>query len=166
MEDHHRHVAATGCSRFQSQQHLMEHRCTFRTTSKPIELAYMPTESIFQPEHSNTKHSIVLEDAHIPQDTKEGLASLLKGEFNSVISKSAMDVGKTNLFQMDTPTAGLPVAYKPYPIPLKYQKFVDEDITLLENVGCISKSLSPWVTPVIILPKMSDPLTLIRNNLV
>ena len=52
----------------------------------------------------------------------------------------------------------LPVACKPYPIPLKYQKLIDEEIKQLENAGCRSKSLSPWTTPVIIVPKMSDPL--------
>ena len=36
----------------------------------------------------------VLEDVHILQDAKDGLASLLKGEFNSIISKSPMDVGR------------------------------------------------------------------------
>ena len=67
-----------------------------------------------------------------------------------------MDVGRTNLFQI--PTTGPPIAHKPYPIPLKYQKFMDEEIRLLENAGCISKSLCPWATPVIIAPKKPDPL--------
>ena len=39
-----------------------------------------------------------------------------------------------------------------------YQKFIDEEIMLLEILGCISKSLSPGVTPVIIVPKNQDPL--------
>ena len=67
-----------------------------------------------------------------------------------------MNVGRTNLFQMDIPSVGLPVVCKPYPIQLKYQKFVHEEIKLLENAGSISKSLSPWATPVIIVPKKPD----------
>ena len=59
---------------------------------------------------------------------------------------------------MDIPAAGPPVVCKPYPIPLKYQKCIHEEIKLLENAGCISKSLSPWPTPVIIEPKKPDPL--------
>ena len=34
-------------------------------------------------------------------------------------------------------------------------KFIDEEIHLLEDAGCISKSLSPWAMPVIIVPKNS-----------
>ena len=66
-------------------------------------------------------------------------------------------MGRTNLFQIDIPTTGLPVAHKAYPSPLKYQKFVKEEMKLLENAGCISKSLSPWAIPVIIIPKTPDP---------
>ena len=100
---------------------------------------------------------MVLEDAHIPQEAKNGMPSLLEREYYSIISKSPTDVRRTNLFEMDIPTMGLPVVCKPHPILLKYQKFVDEEIKLLENAGCISKSLSPCAAPVIIVPKKSDP---------
>ena len=52
------------------------------------------------------------------------------GGYNSIISKSPMDVGRTNLFQVDIPTAGLPITHKLYPIPLKYQNFIDEEISI------------------------------------
>ena len=100
----------------------------------------MLPESGFQLEHNINKNSTVLEDAHIMQEAKDGLSSLLEGENNNIISKSPIDVGRTNLFHMDIPKSRLPVACKHYPIPLKYQKFVDEEIKLLENASCISKS--------------------------
>ena len=53
---------------------------------------------------------------------------------------------------MGIPTTGPPIAQKPYPILLKYQKFIDEEIRLLENAGGISKSLSPFEAPVIKVP--------------
>ena len=59
---------------------------------------------------------------------------------------------------MDVPTAGLPIACKPYLIPLKYHKLVDEGISLLENAGCILTSLGPWAAPPLIVPKKLDPL--------
>ena len=59
---------------------------------------------------------------------------------------------------MDIPTAGLPIACKPYQIPLKYQRLVNEKIRLLGNAGCMFLSLSPWTAPVIIVPKRPDPL--------
>ena len=42
--------------------------------------------------------------------------------------------------------------------PIKYQTFANKEIRLLENEGCISKSLSPWATLVIIVPEKPDPL--------
>ena len=49
--------------------------------------------------------------------------------------------------------AGPKVVQKRYPTMLKYHTFVDEEITLLENAGCMSKSLSLWTASVIIVPK-------------
>ena len=86
-------------------------------TNNPVELPCMPPKSHFQLEYSNTKHSIVLQDAHIPQEARDGLSFLLEGEYNSIISKSPTDMGRTNLFEMDIPTVGLTIAHKPYPIP-------------------------------------------------
>ena len=37
-----------------------------------------------------------------------------------------MDVGRTNLFQVDNPTVGLPIAHKLYVIPLKYQNLINK----------------------------------------
>ena len=91
------------------------------TKNKSAKLLCMPPKSSFQPEHNISRHSILLEDAHITQEDKDGLASLLEGEYSSSIYKSPTDVGRTNFFQMDIQTAWLPIAQKPYPILLKYQ---------------------------------------------
>ena len=122
-------------------------------TNKPAELPCTLTKL----EHNINKHSVVLEDAHMLQEAKDGLSSLPEGEYNKIISKLHTDVVGTNLFKMDIPSMGLPVAHKPCPILLKYQKFVSEEIKLLENTGCISKCLSLWATPVITVPKKPDP---------
>ena len=65
---------------------------------------------------------------------------------------------------MDILTTGLPIACKLYNILLKYKKFVDKDIRLLENADCISKSLSLWAAPVIIVPKKPNPLNLQKQQ--
>ena len=77
-----------------------------------------------------------------------------------------MDVGRTNFFQMDNPTVGLPVACKPYPFPLKYQKYVNEEIKQLENASCIMKIVSLWAVPVITVPKKQGPQTPVNNSFI
>ena len=58
---------------------------------------------------------------------------------------------------MDPPTTVPPVASKPYTIPLKYESFIDDEIKLLEDAGCISKSISDWASPICIVKKKPDP---------
>ena len=87
------------------------------------------------------------------------LSSLLENEFDSIISKYSTDVGMASLFKMDIPTTGPPTACKPYPILIKYQKFIDQNIKLLENAGCISKSSRPLADIIIIVCKKARFLT-------
>ena len=48
---------------------------TAKTANSPMELSFLLSESSFQPEHSKKKHSIVLQDAHILHEAKDGLSS-------------------------------------------------------------------------------------------
>ena len=82
---------------------------------------------------------------------------MLTSKFRGIISKSPTDFGRTNSIEMDLPTTGPPVSTKPYIIPLKYKSFVNEEIKLLEDAGCISKSLSDWASPICIMKKKPDP---------
>ena len=82
---------------------------------------------------------------------------MINTQFACIAPQSSTDFGRTNLVEMDLPTTGLPVASKPYTIPLKYKLFVDEEIKLLEDAGCISKSISDWASPICIVKKKPDP---------
>ena len=82
---------------------------------------------------------------------------MLTSKFTGIISKSLADFGRTNLIEIDLPMTGPPVSTKPYTLPLKYKSFVDEEIKLLKDAGCIFKSLSDWVSPICIMKKKLDP---------
>ena len=41
------------------------------------------------------------------------------------MSQNVTDIGRTNLIKLDIPTEDLPIALKPYTVPLKYHEFVD-----------------------------------------
>ena len=101
----------------------------------------MPPELSFKPEQNYPKQLILLHDAQIPQEAKDKCSSLLEGDYNSSVSKSTMDVGRTNPFQMDIPTAGLPSTHKPYPIPLKYQNFIGKEIWLCHRARQLLSTL-------------------------
>ena len=50
-----------------------------------------------------------------------------------------------------------PIASKPYTLPLKYYDWVQREIETLEKAGIIERSISPWASPVVIVPKKSTP---------
>ena len=49
------------------------------------------------------------------------------------------------------------MASRPYSIPLKYRDFVDEEIQQLENTGIISRFMSDWASPILVVPKKPMP---------
>ena len=103
--------------------------------------------------HNSNKSPIQLQDANVPLEMQHKLNTMLTDKFAEIISKSPRDFGKTNLIGMDLLTTGPPVSTKPYTIPLKYKAFIDEEIKLLEDARCISKSLSNWASPICIMKK-------------
>ena len=83
---------------------------------------------------------------------------MLESRFGSIISRSSTDVGRTKLHTLDVQvTEGSPVFMKQYTIPLKYQNFIDNETKRLEEAGLISRSLSNWSAPCMVVPKKQDP---------
>ena len=121
-------------------------------------LPAFPKHSNFQIHaNDNSKPAIMLQDADIPQDIRDKLNHMINTEFACIVSKSSTNFGRTNLVEMDLHATGLSVASKPYTIPLKHKSFVDDEIKLLKDTGCISKSISNWTSPICIVKKKPDP---------
>ena len=107
--------------------------------------------------HDSNKSPIQLQDVNVPLEIQQKLNTMLNSKCTGIISKSPTDIGRPNLIEMDLLTTGPPVSTKPYTIPLKYKSFVDEEVKLLDDAGCISKSLSDWASPICIIKKKPDP---------
>ena len=88
---------------------------------------------------------------------------MVNTEFTYIVSKSSTDFGRRNLVEMDLPSTDLPVTSKPYTIPLKYKSFIGNEIKLMEDAGCISKSLNDWASPICIVKKQT-PANQISHN--
>ena len=50
-----------------------------------------------------------------------------------------------------------PVSSRPYTLALKHHQWVQEEIETLECAGVITKSMSPWASPIVVVPKKSQP---------
>ena len=112
---------------------------------------------IKSPAEVEAHRKVDLEDKVIREDTKVQFNELCDC-FKDIISQGSDDIGKTLLVEMDIDTGDSPpIASKPYTLPLKHFDWVQKEITTLERAGIITKSISPWASPVVIVPKKSAP---------
>ena len=86
-------------------------------------------ETNLQIEANKKDHErIKMQEADVPEEAKGKLNTLLEGKYNDIVSKSATDISRTNLIELDIPTEGSCVSCRPYSIPLKYRDFIDKEI--------------------------------------
>ena len=100
---------------------------------------------------------VELEDADIKDATRVSFKALCEQQ-HEAFSKNNKDIGHTQLIEMEIDTGdSLPVTQSPYTLPLKHYNWVRQEIETLEKSGVIERSLSRWVSPVIVVPKKSAP---------
>ena len=65
---------------------------------------------------------------------------------------------------MDIDTADHPsICQKPYTLALKHYEGVQKEVEQLERTGIITRSVSPWASPIMIVPKKLAPDELTRR---
>ena len=50
-----------------------------------------------------------------------------------------------------------PVCQRPYNLPLKHREWVQKELETLERAGVIVRSISPWASPIVVVPKETEP---------
>ena len=111
----------------------------------------MASNFIKSPPEVEAHRKVDLKDKKIKEETRQEF-----NQFDDIISKGSDDIGKTLLVKMDIDTGDSPpIASKPYTLSLKHYDWVQKEITTLERAGIITKSISPWASQVVIVPKKS-----------
>ena len=112
---------------------------------------------IASPADIETHREIKLKDADVEPEQRQQFEDLCN-EFDDVFSKDSTDLGRTPLLTMDIDTGDHPpVTQRPYSLALKHVEWVREEIEKLEQAGVISRSMSPWANPIVIVPKKTAP---------
>ena len=129
----------------------------FRNSTPRTGKSIIDSDLVFSPPQVTEHCGVELKDQEICQETKDRFEKLKK-QYPEVFSLSSQDIGCTNLVTMyvdmgDSP----PLCQKPYTLPLKHYSWVQQEIKTLECVGIIKKSISPWVGPIVMVPKKSAP---------
>ena len=100
---------------------------------------------------------VQLQDKDIKTDIRQKFEELCE-EYREAFSKNNEDIGRTKLVKMDIDTGDSPpVSSRPYTLPLKHYEWVQREIESLECAGVITKSMSKWASPIVIVPKKSAP---------
>ena len=98
-----------------------------------------------------------LQDADITPGTRSAFDALCE-KYPKVFSKGNEHIGRTQLVTMDIDMGDSPpVSSRPYTLALKHHRWVQEEIETLERAGVITKSMSPWASPIVMVPKKSQP---------
>ena len=115
---------------------------------------------ITSPADVDTHRKVKLQDAKVLEKYKEEFEKLCE-EYNDIFSKDSSDIGKTPLITMEIDTGDSPlVCQRPYNLPLKHIDWVQKELDTLEKAGVITRSVSPWASPIVIVPKrtaMGEP---------
>ena len=102
-------------------------------------------------------HKVQLQDKDIATDIRQKFKELCE-EYGEAFSKNNEDISRTKLVKMDIDTGDSPpVSSRPYTLHLKHYEWVQREIESLECAGVITKSMSKWASPIVIIPKKSAP---------
>ena len=112
---------------------------------------------ITSPADVDTHRKVKLQDAEVLNKYKIEFEKLCE-EYDDIFSKDSSDIGKTPLITMEIETGDSPpVCQRPYNLPLKHIDWVQKELNTLEKAGVITRSVSPWASLIVIVPKRTAP---------
>ena len=112
---------------------------------------------ITSPADIDVHRKVELQDADISEEHQNAFKELCK-EFNDIFSVDSSHIGKTPLVEMEIDTRDSPpITQKPYTLPLKHAEWVQKELEILEKAGVIVRSVSPWASPIVVVPKRTAP---------
>ena len=112
---------------------------------------------ITSPADIEVHQKVELQDAYITEAQQNAFKELCD-EFKDIFSIDSSDIRKTPLLEMEIDTGNSPpITQKPYTLPLKHTTWVQKELEILEIAGVIVRSVSPWASPIVIVPKRTAP---------
>ena len=127
-------------------------------TQAKYKMPIIPLDNAFitSPADVPGPRKVDLQDADITPGTRSAFDALCE-KYPKVFSKGNEDIGRTQLVTMDIDTGDSPpISSRPYTLALNHYRWVQEEIETLERAGVITKSMSPWASPIVMVPKKSQ----------
>ena len=123
----------------------------YKLPAVPIDNAFLTS-----PADIPGPRKVDLQDADTKPTTRSAFDALCE-KYPTIFSRGNEDIGRTQLITMDIDTGDSPpVSSRPYTLALKHHQWVQSEIETLERAGVITKSMSPWASPIVVVPKKSQ----------
>ena len=118
-----------------------------------VEKMNIEKKFITSPADIDVHRKVELQDAEISDEHRQAFKDLCT-EFNDIFSTDSGDIGKTPLLEVEIDTGDSPpITQKPYTLPLKHTEWVQRELEILEKAEVIVRSVSPWASPIVVVPK-------------
>ena len=112
---------------------------------------------ITSPVDIEVHRKVELQDTDISEEHQNAFKELCD-EFKDIFLVDSSDIGKTSLVEMAIDMGeSPPITQKPYTLPLKHAEWVQKELEILEKAGVIVRSVSPWASPIVVVPKRTAP---------
>ena len=96
---------------------------------------------------------VELQDAEVTEAQQTAFKELCN-EFKDIFSTDSSNIRKTPLIEMEVDTGDSPpITQKPYTLPLKHATWMQKELEILEKAGVIVRSVLPWASPIVVVPK-------------
>ena len=120
-----------------------------------MEIPFESNEKKFinSPADIDVHRKVDLQDAEITREHQEAFQELCN-EYKDIFSTDSSYIGNTPLIEMEIDMGDSPpITQKPYTLPLKHAAWVQKELEILEKVEVIVRSVSPWASPIVVVPK-------------
>ena len=124
---------------------------------RKITLENTEKKFITSPADIDVHRKVELQDAEVTEAQQNAFKELCD-EYKDIFSTDSSNIGKTPLIEMEIDTCDSPpITQKPYTLPLKHATWVQKELEILEKAGVIVRSVSPWASPIVVVPKRTAP---------
>ena len=120
---------------------------------RKITLENIEKKFITFPVDIEVHRKVELQDAEVTEAQQNAFKELCD-EYKDILSIDSSDIGKIPLIEMEFDTGDSPpITQKSYTLPLKHATWVQKELEILEKAGVIVRSVSPWASPIVVVPK-------------
>ena len=106
----------------------------------------------------NLLDSLELPCEKLPDDQSQQLTELLS-DYSDVFALCDSELGCTDLVKHSIDTSDhCAINQQPYRVPIVYREKIDEMVAEMKEQGIIRPSMSPWASPVVLVPKKDGKL--------